>query len=808
MCIRDSSKTVNQAQAILNFIDAISEKNLSSTVALTAGRGRGKSAALGIAIAAAVSHGYSNIFVTSPSPENLKTLFEFIFRGFDALGYQEHMDYDIIQSTNPNFNKAIVRVDIKKSHRQTIQYIVPNDSHVLGQAELVVIDEAAAIPLPVVKNLLGPYLVFMASTINGYEGTGRSLSLKLIQQLRDQSNSTGREASETMIVSRDNKKQDSHASGRTLREVVLDEPIRYAPGDPVEKWLNKLLCLDVTLIKNPRFAARGTPHPSECNLFAVNRDTLFSYHPVSEAFLEKMMALYVASHYKNSPNDLQLMSDAPAHQLFVLLPPISPKDGGRIPDPLVVVQVALEGEISKESVRSSLSRGQRAGGDLIPWLISQQFQDDEFPGLSGARIVRVATNPEYSSMGYGSRAVELLKDYYEGKFADLNENERPKNLELKRVDDRALSKANLLKDEIKLRDAKSLPPLLLKLSEQPPHFLHYLGVSYGLTNSLHKFWKKNNFTPVYIRQTANDLTGEHTCVMLKILEGRESNWLSEYAKDFHKRFLSLLSYEFKKFTAVQALNLMESAKKVGGARADDNDYSRHNSLTKANIDQIFSPFDLKRLDSYANNLLDYHVIVDLLPLLSSLYFSGRMGDSVKLSSVQGAILLSVGLQHKSVDDIAQELNLPFNQAIAMFAKIIRKFSIFFREVLSSSIEQTLPEVKDENVAEMDGEETKGMDAATAMDKMDEDLEEAGTRAVSAMQEKQKELINSLNLDKYAIDDNTEEWAESKKDLEKAAKTHGTAAVKSNKKRKIEKAEDIYQAEISALKKSSKKKHGR
>jgi N-acetyltransferase 10 len=37
----------------------------------------------------------------------------------------------------------------------------------LGQAELVVIDEAAAIPLPIVKNLLGPYLVFIASTVNG-----------------------------------------------------------------------------------------------------------------------------------------------------------------------------------------------------------------------------------------------------------------------------------------------------------------------------------------------------------------------------------------------------------------------------------------------------------------------------------------------------------------------------------------------------------------------------------------------------------------------------------------------------------------
>lgn len=48
------------------------------------------------------------------------------------------------------------------------------------------IDEAAAIPLPLVKRLIGNYLVFMSSTVTGYEGTGRSLSLKLIQQLREQ----------------------------------------------------------------------------------------------------------------------------------------------------------------------------------------------------------------------------------------------------------------------------------------------------------------------------------------------------------------------------------------------------------------------------------------------------------------------------------------------------------------------------------------------------------------------------------------------------------------------------------------------
>ena len=114
------------------------------------------------------------------------------------------------------------------------------------------------------------------------------------------------------------------------------------------------------------------PHPSECDLYYVNRDTLFSYHKESEIFLQvsrttaqlffvfsvkvgylifllppfcvcvwhtskllvvnifivifelillsqRMMALYVASHYKNSPNDLQLMADAQSHHLFVLL---------------------------------------------------------------------------------------------------------------------------------------------------------------------------------------------------------------------------------------------------------------------------------------------------------------------------------------------------------------------------------------------------------------------------------------------------------------------------------------------------------
>ena len=38
-------------------------------------------------------------------------------------------------------------------------------------------------------------------------------------------------------------------------------------------------------------------------------------------------------------------------------------------------------------------------GDLIPWTIGQQFQDPDFPSLSGARIVRIAVHPGLNRAG-------------------------------------------------------------------------------------------------------------------------------------------------------------------------------------------------------------------------------------------------------------------------------------------------------------------------------------------------------------------------------------------------------------------------
>ncbi|KAF1836693.1 DUF699-domain-containing protein [Decorospora gaudefroyi] len=786
------AKTVDQAKALLTFVEAIVEKTLRSTVTLTAARGRGKSAALGVAVAAAVAHGYSNIYITSPSPENLKTLFEFILKGFDALDYADHQDYTIMQSTQPDQNKAIVRIELHRQHRQVIQYIRPEDSHVLGQAELLVIDEAAAIPLPLVRKLMGPYLVFMASTINGYEGTGRSLSLKLIQQLREQSRGRGNSGS-THVVDRSTGKETKDGSettmtGRSLREITLSEPIRYAQGDSVERWLNDLLCLDATLPR--KMTTQGCPHPDNCQLLHVNRDTLFSYNPAAEKFLQKMMALYVASHYKNTPNDLQLMSDAPAHQLFVLT---GPTEENKLPEPLCVIQVALEGQISKESVLNSLSRGQRAGGDLIPWIVSQQFQDENFASLSGARVVRIATNPEYVNMGYGSKALQLLVDFYDGKLASLSENE-PRDMEqMRRVTEADLEDASLLQDNVKIREASEMPPLFARLQELKAPNLDYVGVSYGLTSQLHKFWKRASFVPVYLRQTANDLTGEHTCIMLRSLETTSSDgsWVAAFAKDFQKRFLSLLSYQFRTFPSITSLSIEESAS--AGSKLDADLAAK--PITKAELDALFTPFDLKRLDSYANNMLDYHVILDMLPPIASLYFTGRLKGQVKLSGVQTALLLAIGLQRKEFADVEKELNLNASQLMAMFVKIVRKAASAFRSIVAGAVEDSMPDhpmVIEEN-GHADAQQPLFLQPLAQ--NLQQELKEGGDEIVAQEKERARHLIDALPLHRYEIGAGAQaaDWEEAERLVGKAASKRGpdaatnvTVAVKTggDKKRKV------------------------
>ena len=88
-----------------------------------------------------------------------------------------------------------------------------------------------------------------------------------------------------------------------------------------------------------------------------------------------------------------------------------------------------------------------------------------------------------------------------------------------------------------------MPPLLQRLSEVQPPSLDYLGVSYGLTAALLKFWKRSGYVPLYVRQTANDLTGEFTTVMIRGVghgdgstKSPQVEWLTEFAKGLYRLF--------------------------------------------------------------------------------------------------------------------------------------------------------------------------------------------------------------------------------------------------------------------------------
>lgn len=166
-------------------------------------------------------------------------------------------------------------------------------------------------------------------------------------------------------------------------------------------------------------------------------------------------------------------------------------------------------------------------------------------------------------MGYGSRALKALNAYYSGEIVSVDEETRaepeyPFPGKVGKVrgvfhKEEFLSKStDLLTDEPSVRAPSEMPPLLIRLSERKPETLDYIGVSYGLTpqllrqvnslstitfaneeSSLCRFWKRAGYIPLYMRQTTNELTGEHSCVMVRGLNSStesELEWLAEFAK--------------------------------------------------------------------------------------------------------------------------------------------------------------------------------------------------------------------------------------------------------------------------------------
>ena len=84
----------------------------------------------------------------------------------------------------------------------------------------------------------------------------------------------------------------------------MNEPIRYNPGDPIEAWLTSLLCLDSHTAHR---LSHGLPPPKDCDLYFVDRDALFSYHKVHERLGWSLLLLLLLLLSSSSSSSLSMM---------------------------------------------------------------------------------------------------------------------------------------------------------------------------------------------------------------------------------------------------------------------------------------------------------------------------------------------------------------------------------------------------------------------------------------------------------------------------------------------------------------------
>lgn len=63
-------------------------------------------------------------------------------------------------------------------------------------------------------------------------------------------------------------------------------------------------------------------------------------------------------------------------------------------------------------------------------------------------------------------------------------------------------------------------------------------------------------------------------------------------------------------------------------------------LSSEELGVLMTKYDLKRLEMYTNQLVDYHLIMDLLPPLARFYFLNHLGD-MNLSAVQAVSIFCV-----------------------------------------------------------------------------------------------------------------------------------------------------------------------
>merc|ERR1712066_1098451 len=181
---------------------------------------------------------------------------------------------------------------------------------------------------------------------------------------------------------------------------------------------------------------------------------------------------------------------------------------------------------------------------------------------------------------------------------------------------------------------------------------------------------------------------------------------------------------------------------------------------------------------------------DLIPVLARLVLTRQLGE-LHLSAVQLAILVGQGLQHKTVDDLTAELELPASQLLALFNRSIRKLSGVLRKIMEGGIEEKLSVMENGLGKKVE-----------SLPSLNTELAEAAVELESKQKEEARELFVNKNLSEYVIKGSETEWSEALQ----GGKSVNHVSLKTGEKRPVEEQETEVPDKSKKKKKRDKENH--
>lgn len=233
-------------------------------------------------------------------------------------------------------------------------------------ADWLVIDEAAAIPNYILCQLVDYFpRVLLTTTVDGYEGTGRGFVLKFCASLPN------------------------------FTPLNLDEPIRFARHDPLEKWLNQAL-----LLQEPNSTSNST----------LTSHSIIEYQSISQDELarneRKLTAFYgllMSAHYRTSPLDLRRLLDA--NKQHFMAASSQQMDEHYLAALWMVDEGLLDEELSWQ-VWAGLRRPR---GNLVAQSLAAHSYFPQAAQWKSRRVMRIAVDAHYRRQQIGLTLVEQQK---------------------------------------------------------------------------------------------------------------------------------------------------------------------------------------------------------------------------------------------------------------------------------------------------------------------------------------------------------------------------------------------------------------